>query len=95
MLTLCLVLGMVSMTVFAKGDIPLEYSGGAATLSNITPADIVVATFEELPDTVLYQGYDFGEITLQTEINLPQTLTGTDTGNDPVSIRGVTWQSNP
>ena len=56
---------------------------------------IIVAEFDELDEYTLYQGYDYGEITSQDDLILPDTLTGKVADGDPITIEGVIWQSDP
>ncbi len=88
LLAICLILVM-PITAAAEGETSLGDS------SNATPVDIVITSFDELTEETLWQGYDFGEITTEDEINLPDTLSGTDDENNPVTLSGVTWQSSP
>ena len=96
LLSLCLVLGMAPMTAFAEGGVadsgapPLGASGEPAT-----PTDVVIAAFDALPEETLFQSYDLGEVTDQSDLDLPGTLTGTDEDGGAVTIDGVIWQSEP
>ncbi|WP_313133515.1 S-layer homology domain-containing protein [Anaerocolumna sp.] len=90
LLSVCMVMTMLPTIAFAESETPIGDSGRLAT-----PADIVVAAFDELSEDILYQGYDFGEIESQDDLDLPDALTGTDTDESPTTIEGVTWQSDP
>lgn len=89
-LALCLMLGMIPMAAFAEEDL-----GGNATPSDSSPADTIIAELDELPEQILYQGYDVGEIKSREEITLPETLAGTDEDENAITIEGVTWGSKP
>ena len=56
---------------------------------------VIVAAFDELDEYTLYQGYDYGVIQSQDDLILPDTLTGTDADDNPITIEGVTWESEP
>jgi len=56
---------------------------------------VVVAEFDELDEYRLYQGYDYGEITSQDDLILPDTLTGKDADGEAITIENVTWKSEP
>jgi len=56
---------------------------------------VVITAFDELDDEILYQGYDYGVITSQDDLDLPDTLKGKDSEGNPITINGVTWESDP
>jgi len=55
---------------------------------------IIVAEFDELDEYTEWQGYAYGTVT-RDDLDLPDTLTGTDENGEPVTIEGVTWESEP
>ncbi|MDR1704060.1 MAG: hypothetical protein LBS19_05185, partial [Clostridiales bacterium] len=71
-------------------DLPLGTSGDTAT-----PAIITVAAFDALPEETEWQNYDYGEVEFEDDLTLPKTLTATDTDDEPLTIEGVTWESDP
>lgn len=63
--------------------------------SPVRTEEPIITSFDPLPDEILYQGYDYGEVQSQTDLALPGTLTGTDADDTPITIEGITWQSAP
>ena len=53
---------------------------------------IIVAEFDEVDEYTLSQGYAYGVITSQDDLDLPDTLTGKDAVGEAIAIEGVTWQ---
>lgn len=72
------------------GGLTLGDSGGLDALTGT----VVIAAFDALSDDVRHQDYLPGEITLESELNLPNDLTGTDDGGAQITIEGVIWQSD-
>lgn len=67
---------------------------GGLSLGDSGDTAIIVAALDELPEETLYQGYDFDTVTL-ADLDLPDTLTGTDEDGNPLTITGVAWRSAP
>ncbi|WP_455649905.1 Ig-like domain-containing protein [Enterocloster citroniae] len=55
----------------------------------------VIAAFDALSYNVLYQSYNFGEIEAPDDLTLPDTLTGVNEDEEEITIKDVTWQSEP
>lgn len=56
---------------------------------------VTIATFDTLDDNVRWQGCEAGDTDSQAALNFPDTLTGTDTDGNDVTVSGVTWKSSP
>ena len=52
---------------------------------------VTVAKLDALPGDALIQEFVLGTITSQTDVNLPDILTGEDTKGSPLTIEGVVW----
>lgn len=58
--------------------------GEEATTNTIT-------AFEPLADEVLWQGYDYGTVETQADLNLPATLDATGLDEAPLTLTDVAW----
>ena len=67
---------------------------GAVT-SVLSSTSVNVGALDELDEDILYQGYDARELIPPDMPILPDTLTGRDIDGNPITIYGVTWESNP
>lgn len=74
-------------------------SSGDFNDSDIIPGDsdnaVMVAAFDELDEYTLWQGYDYGVIQSQDELDLPGTLTGRSAEGEAITMEGVMWESEP
>ena len=54
--------------------------------------EITVTYIDTLADEILWQGYDFAEISSEADISLPLILTGTDNNDEGIDIPVVKWE---